>query len=95
MGSTRDIADVALRRLLALDFQGASILELEGPELVNLRQIASLIGAALGRAFPAQPTARDADIEGMAAAGIGRDFGIEKTEGSGCTQAKLGEPRCS
>jgi uncharacterized protein YbjT (DUF2867 family) len=71
---TRDVADVALRLLMRLDFQGKSEIEVLGQSRLSLDKIAGLIGEQVGRPFPAEKADRDADIEGMVAAGFGRDF---------------------
>jgi len=39
-----------------------------------MEKIAELISKAVGRTIPAKPATREADIEGMVAAGMGRDF---------------------
>jgi uncharacterized protein YbjT (DUF2867 family) len=72
--STRDVADVALRLLTQLDFRGKSAIELHGPPGLSMGKIANIIGEVLGRGFPAERIGRDADVEGMVAAGMGRDF---------------------
>jgi uncharacterized protein YbjT (DUF2867 family) len=71
---TCDVADVALRLLMRLEFQGKSAMEVLGQPGLSLGKIADLIGKELGRPFPAEKADRDADIEGMVAAGFGRDF---------------------
>lgn len=74
--SPRDVGAVALRRLLDLDFDGKSAIELYGQPELNMAKIAALIGKELVHPFPVEKTDRDADIEGMVAAGFGRDFAI-------------------
>jgi uncharacterized protein YbjT (DUF2867 family) len=71
---TRDIADVALRLLVQLDFRGKSAFEVHGQPGLCMRQIAERIGTELGRSFPVEQADRTADIEAMVAAGLGRDF---------------------
>jgi nucleoside-diphosphate-sugar epimerase len=72
--STRDVADVALRLLTHLNFRGKSAIELHGQPGLSMGKIANIIGEVLGRGFPAERIRRDADIERMVAAGMGRDF---------------------
>lgn len=74
MASTSDVADRAVRRLLALDFERSSAEELHGPALVTLAQIANMVARATGRPITAQPASRVTDVEGMVHAGLGRDF---------------------
>jgi uncharacterized protein YbjT (DUF2867 family) len=75
-GSTRDVAEAALRLLLEPEFHGKSAVELYGQPGLTMQVISDLIGKELGQSFPAEKTDRDADIEGMVAAGFGRDFAI-------------------
>lgn len=49
MIATRDIADVALRKLRALDFSGKSHLYLLGPRDVTFAEVARIYGATIGR----------------------------------------------
>jgi uncharacterized protein YbjT (DUF2867 family) len=72
--STGDVAEVAQRLLTRLDFRGKSAIELHGQPGLSMGKIADIIGEALGRRFPAERPGRDADIERMVAAGMGRDF---------------------
>jgi uncharacterized protein YbjT (DUF2867 family) len=74
--ATRDVADVALRLLTRLDFHGKTVIEVHGQPGLSMSKIAEIIGKVLGRPFPAERTDRNADIAGMVAAGIGRDFAI-------------------
>jgi uncharacterized protein YbjT (DUF2867 family) len=74
MGSTRDVADIAVDYLRKLEFHGRQVADLHGEAGVNLEKIAELISKAVGRTIPAKPASREADIEGMVAAGMGRDF---------------------
>lgn len=74
LAPTRDYAEVALRRLLALDFSGKSAIELHGQPGVTLSGVADIIARALDRPFPAERADREADIETMVKAGVGRDF---------------------
>src|SRR5208282_5610636 len=74
MGSTRDVADVAVDYLRKLEFRGKQAAILHGEPGVNVEKIAELISKAVGRTIPAKPASREVDIEGMIAAGMGRDF---------------------
>ena len=74
MGSTRDVADVATDYLKKLEFHGKQLVELHGAPDVNMEKISGLISKAVGKTIPAKPATREADIESMVAAGIGRDF---------------------
>ncbi len=49
MIATRDIGEVAARRLLALDFTGQGVLELMGPGDATMAQVARAIGKAIGK----------------------------------------------
>lgn len=47
--SARDVADVAVRRLVALDFTGKSVQFLLGPRDYTFRESAGVIGGAIGK----------------------------------------------
>lgn len=47
--ATRDIGEVAARRLLALDWKGRTVQELHGERDLTLAQVASAIGKAIGK----------------------------------------------
>jgi uncharacterized protein YbjT (DUF2867 family) len=47
--ATRDIAAVATRRLLALDWSGKEVQELLGPRDVSMAETARILGGAIGR----------------------------------------------
>lgn len=49
MVATADIAAVAVQHLLALDFTGKSVHYVAGPEDLTFTQVASIVGAALGK----------------------------------------------
>lgn len=76
MGGTSDVADVAVERLMALDFQGKQVVELHGQPGLTTRKIADIISSTIGRPFPVEPSSREDDVARMVAAGIGRDFSI-------------------
>jgi uncharacterized protein YbjT (DUF2867 family) len=71
---TRDVAAVALRFLLELDFRGKSAVELQGREVLTMRQVAERVATHLGRAFPVEQLSRAADIENLTAHGVSVDF---------------------
>ncbi|HXA01404.1 MAG TPA: NmrA family NAD(P)-binding protein [Cytophagaceae bacterium] len=62
--ATKDIADVAAKRLSALDFSGISIENILGPKDLNFNEITSIIGKAIGKPalkyvqFPEQDAAK-------------------------------------
>jgi uncharacterized protein YbjT (DUF2867 family) len=74
MVATADVAQVALARLLELDFRGKSALEVRGREPLTMRAVAERIARELGRLFGAERAPREAAIEAMVAAGMHRDF---------------------
>ncbi len=49
MIATQDIAEVAARRLLALDFSGKSTQELLGPREISMAEATRIIGKAIGK----------------------------------------------
>lgn len=49
MIATQDIAAVAVRRLLALDFSGKSAMELLGPREISMPEATRIIGKAIGK----------------------------------------------
>lgn len=71
---TSDIAAVALRSLLELEFRGKVAREVHAQRIVTMREVAQLIGKQLGLPFPVEQVAREADIEALVAAGASRDF---------------------
>lgn len=52
MMATADIADEALRRFLALDFEGGNVVELGGPADLSLNEVAAAFSEAAGRTIP-------------------------------------------
>jgi uncharacterized protein YbjT (DUF2867 family) len=62
--ATKDIADVAAKRLSTLDFSGVSIEYVLGPKDLNFNEIAGIIGKAIGKPelkyvqFPEQDAAK-------------------------------------
>ncbi|MDB4957096.1 MAG: NmrA family protein [Myxococcales bacterium] len=73
MGATRDVAALALR-LLAEPAARRTVHELHGVRPLALREIAGVIAAQLGRAFPADRTSRGDHIELLVQAGASYDF---------------------
>jgi uncharacterized protein YbjT (DUF2867 family) len=72
---TQDIAAAAVRLLLgARDFHGHRAVEIHGVDGLTMRAIAAAIGRALGRPFPVEHVARDADVEALVGVGASRDF---------------------
>ena len=74
LAPTSDIAAVALSSLLELDVRGRRVVELQGREVLTIREIAKRIGERLGRSFPAVRTPRAEDLDAMIARGASRDF---------------------
>ncbi|MGR9060229.1 NAD(P)H-binding protein (plasmid) [Rhizobium leguminosarum] len=80
MGGTADVADVAVERLVALDFGGKQVVELHGQPGLTTTKIADIISGAIGRPFPVAPSSSEDDVARMMEAGIGRDFSILMNE---------------
>ncbi len=74
MAANADVADYAVARLLELDFAGASAVELYGPEVLTMREIAARIERRVRRPFPPTGVPHAVNVEAMVAAGMGRDF---------------------
>jgi uncharacterized protein YbjT (DUF2867 family) len=49
MVATPDIGEVGARRLLALDFEGRTVQELQGPRDVTMAEVTTALGKAVGR----------------------------------------------
>jgi uncharacterized protein YbjT (DUF2867 family) len=98
MASNADVADYAIARLLELDFEGRSAIELYGPEVLTMREIAARIGTKVGRPFPAIHVPHAVNVESMVAAGLGRDFATLISDtwdvfgARGLLRAGLGQP---
>ncbi len=95
--ATRDIGEVAARRLLALDWRGRTVHELHGPRDVTMTEVASALGKAIGRpelgyvAFP-YPDAE----KGMTGAGLPPDLAalyVEMAKGFNDGHLKPTQPR--
>ncbi len=75
MIATRDIAEVAARRLAALDFQGQGALELMGPRDVTMAEVARAVGRAVGKPdLPYVQFPYDEARKGMVGAGLRPDM---------------------
>lgn len=72
--ATDDLAQVALRTLVELPLRRGQVIEARGAERRSIAELARVIEAQLGRPFPAVHVARDADLRGMAAAGLSPDM---------------------
>lgn len=48
--ATKDIADVATQKLLALDFSGKSVLPILGPKDYSMAEVTKALGSAIGKA---------------------------------------------
>jgi len=74
MIATRDIAEVALRRLLALDFAGSNVLHLLGQRDLTYAEVAKVYGAAIGRDLPYVEFSYEDARKAMLAMGLGGSF---------------------
>lgn len=74
MAANRDVAELAIQRLIALDFEGKSSVELHGPEVLTIRKIAAMVEKLLERPFPAVHISHEDNVEAMVSAGMHRDF---------------------
>lgn len=74
MAYSKDIGEAALKRLLALDFDGHSAVELHAQEALSMREIAERLSSVAGREMAARRHAREDYIDGMLDAGMQRDF---------------------
>ena len=79
--ATPDIGAVAAQRLLKLDFTGKSALELLGPRDYTMREVTSILGAAIGKpdlAYVQFPPA--GAIQGMTSVGFSPDVAAKMVE---------------
>jgi uncharacterized protein YbjT (DUF2867 family) len=95
--ATRDIGEVAARKLLALDFRGQGVLELHGPRDVTMAEVTAAIGKAIGKPdlryvqFP-YPEAR----KGLMGVGVPEelaDLYMEMSKGFNDGAVKATQPR--
>lgn len=97
MIATKDIAAVAARRLLALDFKGKSVQDLEGPRDYTMAEAARILGAAIGKPDLKYVQFPYADAEkGMVANGLTPDLArlfIEMNKGLNDGIMKPTQPR--
>jgi uncharacterized protein YbjT (DUF2867 family) len=71
MIATRDIGEVAARRLAALDFEGHHVQELIGPREYTLQEAAEIIGAAIGEpGLPFVQISFEETEQGLASMGV-------------------------
>jgi uncharacterized protein YbjT (DUF2867 family) len=74
MAHSKDIGEAALQRLLALDFEGNTSVELHGREVLTMRIIAERLSQIAGCNIAVRKALRQDDIEAMVMAGMQRDF---------------------
>jgi uncharacterized protein YbjT (DUF2867 family) len=95
----RDIGEVAARRLLALDWRGREVLELQGQRDLTMAEVAAVLGKAIGKpdlryqAFP-YPDAR----AGMVQAGLTEelaDLYVDMSRGFNEGRMKAQQPRAA
>jgi uncharacterized protein YbjT (DUF2867 family) len=95
--ATRDIGEVAARRLLALDWSARTVHELHGQRDLTMTDVAAALGKAIGKpdlryvAFP-YPEAE----KGMVAAGLPADLAalyVDMAKGFNDGRAKPTQPR--
>lgn len=70
MVHTKDIAEVATQKLLALDFKGSSVQFIGGTGERTFGEITSIIGKAIGKDVPYIVSSREEFINGMKGVGI-------------------------
>lgn len=70
MVHTKDIAEVATQKLLALDFKGSSVQFIGGTGERTFGEITSIIGKAIGKDVPYIVSSREDFINGMKGVGI-------------------------
>jgi uncharacterized protein YbjT (DUF2867 family) len=74
MVAAGDVAAAAVRLLLDLDFRGKRALELRGPDVITMRQIADRVRRQLGTSLPVERMTREADVEDLVKRGVSYDF---------------------
>ena len=70
MVHTKDIAEVAAKRLLTLDFQGSSVQFIGGAGERTFQEVSQLVSKALGKDVPFVVSSREEMIGGMTGQGI-------------------------
>ena len=97
MIATQDIGEVAAKRMLALDFQGKSVLELMGPRDVTMAEVARAIGKAIGKPdLPYVQFPYDEARKGMVGMGLPpemADLYVEMARGFNEGTVKATQPR--
>jgi len=95
--ATRDIAEVAARRLLALDMKGRSVLELHGERDLTMAQVTAAIGKAIGKPDLAYVQFPYADArKGLVQAGLPDEMAalyMEMSKGFNEGHVKTTQPR--
>ena len=81
----RDIGDVAAARLLATDWHGRHTLGVHGPQDLSLREVAAVVGAAVGRPLSAQ------QISEPEYAGMLRSAGLTEAQAEGILGMSRGQ----
>lgn len=76
LGSTAEVADVAVDFLTANPAQNKRVVELYGHTAVTLTEVGEMIRNVLGRPFNVRPSSREEDVEILCGAGFGRDFAL-------------------
>lgn len=76
LGSTTEIADVAVDFLTADPAQNKRVVELYGQSALTLKDIGETIRSVLGKPFHVHPSGREEDVERLCEAGFGRDFAL-------------------
>lgn len=80
MIATQDIAAVAVRRLLALDFSGSSFQELQGERDLTMGEVTFALAAATGKSLKYVQFPYDAAKEAMIAGGLSPDTADQMVE---------------
>jgi uncharacterized protein YbjT (DUF2867 family) len=95
--ATADVGEVAARRLVALDFQGREVLELQGPSDTTMAQATSAIGRAIGKPDLAYVHFSYEDgKKGLMGAGVPEEFAdlyMEMSRGFNDGLVKPAQPR--
>jgi uncharacterized protein YbjT (DUF2867 family) len=95
--ATRDIGEVAARRMLALDWKGRAVQELHGQRDLTMNEVTAVLGRAIGRPdlrYVAFPYA-DAQ-QGMVGAGLSADMAalyVEMSRGFNDGAIRATQPR--
>ncbi len=94
---TRDIAEAAAKRLLALDWSGPTVQELQGQRELTMAEVATALGKAIGKPDLKYMQFPYADAEkGMVAAGLPQEMAalyVEMAKGFNDGKLKVTQPR--